>query len=314
MEPLAADDPQQIGGFRLRSRLGAGGMGRVYLGFSPAGRAVAVKVVHPAYARDPGFRQRFAREVRAAETGSGAFTAPGGAAGPDDAPPWLATAFVPGPSLADVVAEAGPLPVAAIWRLAGGLAEALQAVHSRGLVHRDLKPSNVLLAADGPRLIDFGISRALGATALTAAGVAMGTPTFMSPEQVRAQTAGPPSDVFGLGSVLAYAATGHGPFDAEERLAVAYRIVQAEPDLDGLPGGGLSGGGLGGGGLRELVAGCLAKDPGGRLPLGRVWGGVTAGLASRREGGRGCPAAAAGLWAGPLAGVIGPRGPRLRAE
>src|SRR6201995_328062 len=311
MEPLTADDPQQIGGFRLRSRLGAGGMGRVYLGFSPAGRAVAVKVVPPAYARDPGFRQRFAREVRAAETVSGAFTAPVVAAGPDDDPPWLATAFVPGPSLADVVAETGPLPAAAIWRLAGGLAEALQAVHARGLVHRDLKPANVLLAGDGARLIDFGISRAQGAPALTAAGVAMGTPTFMSPEQVRAQTAGPPSDVFCLGSVLAYAATGHGPFDAEERLAVAYRIVQAEPDLDGLPEGCLGGGGLGGGGLRELVAGCLAKDPGDRPTLEQVLGAVTAGLASGPEAGGGWPDAAAGFWPEPLAGVIGSRGERL---
>src|ERR1700759_5327421 len=296
MEPLTADDPQQIGGFRLRSRLGAGGMGRVYLGFSPAGRAVAVKVVPPAYARDPGFRQRFAREVRAAETVSGAFTAPVVAAGPDDDPPWLATAFVPGPSLADVVAETGPLPAAAIWRLAGGLAEALQAVHARGLVHRDLKPANVLLAGDGARLIDFGISRAQGATALTAAGVAMGTPTFMSPEQVRAQTAGPPSDVFGLGSVLAYAATGRGPFDAEERLAIAYRIVQADPDLDGMSGP-----------LHDLVAGCLAKDPAARPTLEQVLGVVTAELASPLD-------AAASFWPEPLAELIGSRQDRLRAE
>ena len=140
MEPLAADDPRQVGVYRLRFRLGAGGMGRVYLGFSPAGRAVAVKVVHAEFARNPEFVRRFGREVRAAEAVSGAYTAPVVAAGPDDDPPWLATVFVPGPSLSDVVEEAGPLPEAALWRLTGGLAEALQAVHARGLVHRDLKP------------------------------------------------------------------------------------------------------------------------------------------------------------------------------
>src|SRR5215469_12951203 len=143
MEPLAAGDPRQVGGFRLHSRLGAGGMGQVFLGFSLAGRPVAVKVIHPAFARDPEFLRRFKREVQAAEAVSGAYTAPVVAAGPDDDPPWLATAFVPGPSLADAVAHAGPLPEAAVWRLAGGLAEALQAVHACGLVHRDLKPTSV---------------------------------------------------------------------------------------------------------------------------------------------------------------------------
>ena len=167
MERLAADDPQQVGGYRLHARLGGGGMGQVFLGFSPAGRAVAVKVIHRQFARDPEFVRRFGREVEAAGAVSGAYTAPVVAAGPGDDPPWLATVFVPGPSLAEVIAHAGPLPEPAVWRLAGGLVEALQAVHAGGLVHRDLKPANVLLAADGPRLIDFGISRALEGTATT---------------------------------------------------------------------------------------------------------------------------------------------------
>ena len=160
MEALSANDPRAVGEFQVRARLGAGGMGSVYLGFSPAGRAVAIKVVHPELARDAEFRQRFAREVAAARAVSGMYTAPVVAAGLDDDPPWLATAFVPGPSLADVIARHGPLPEPAVWRLAAGLAEALRAVHACSLVHRDLKPANVLLAADGPHVIDFGISRA----------------------------------------------------------------------------------------------------------------------------------------------------------
>ena len=184
MEPLTADDPRQVSVYRLQSRLGAGGMGRVYLAASPGGRAVALKVVHPELARDPEFMQRFRREVEAAEAVSGAYTAPVLGAGPDDSPPWLATAYVPGPSLAELVAGSGPLPEAAVWRLAGGLTEALQAIHGRGLVHRDLKPGNILVAADGPRVIDFGISRALHGIAITGRPArTMGTPAYMSPEQ-----------------------------------------------------------------------------------------------------------------------------------
>ena len=168
VEPLAEDDPRQVGGFRLQARLGAGGMGRVYLGYSPGGRPVAVKVVHPDLARDPEFMQRFRREVAAAQAVSDAYTAAVVGAGPDDSPPWLATTFVPGPPLADLVAQAGPLPEDAVWRLAGGLAEALQAIHAQGLVHRDLKPGNILIAADGPRVIDFGISRTTSGTVVTA--------------------------------------------------------------------------------------------------------------------------------------------------
>ena len=237
MEPLAADDPQEVGGYRLHARLGAGGMGQVFLGFSPAGRAVAVKVIHRQFARDPEFVRRFRREVEAARVVSGAFTAPVVAAGPGDDPPWLATVFVPGPSLAEVIAHTGPLPEPAVWRLAGGLIEALQAVHACGLVHRDLKPANVLLAADGPRLIDFGISRALEGSAMSMTSLIVGTPAFMSPEQAEGRPVGPASDVFALGSVIAFAATGSAPFGAgpSSPIIVAYRVVHAQPDLSHVP-------------------------------------------------------------------------------
>lgn len=297
MEPLAAGDPRQVGGYRLHSRLGAGGMGRVFLGFSPAGRAVAVKVVHPEFARDPEFVRRFGREVRAAETVSGAFTAPVVAAGPDDDPPWLATAYVAGPSLAEVIAQAGPLPEGAVWRLAGGLIEALQAIHARGLVHRDLKPANVLLAVDGPRVIDFGISRALDGTAVTASRIVLGTPAFMSPEQAEGSPAGPPSDVFSLGCVIAFAATGSAPFGAGDPVAIAYRVVHAQPDLTAVPAQ-----------LRGLVAGCLAKDPAQRSPLAWLMDAVLAGSAPYPG------ASAASFWPDPVAGLIGAQQASLRAQ
>ena len=167
MEPLSVTDPRVVGEFALRARLGSGGMGRVYLGFSPGGRAVAIKVVHPELARDPEFLRRFRQEVAAARMVSGMYTAAVVGSGVDDDPPWLATAYVPGPPLADVVSLHGPLAETAVWRLAAGLADALRAVHGCGLVHRDLKPGNVLLAADGPHVIDFGISRAFEGTQLT---------------------------------------------------------------------------------------------------------------------------------------------------
>jgi serine/threonine protein kinase/outer membrane protein assembly factor BamB len=250
MLPLSAEDPRMIGEFRLHNRLGAGGMGRVYLGSSPGGRAVAVKVIHPHLARDGAFLGRFRREVAAALAVNGGYAAPVVAAGPDDHPPWLATAYVPGPSLQEVVTASGPLPEDAVLKLAAGLAEALRVIHSCGLVHRDLKPGNVLLAADGPRVIDFGIARALDGTVLTSAESLLGTPSYMSPEQAQSQPAGPPSDVFSLGGVLYFAATGSNPFGTGHPAVMLYRIVHTEPDLDQVPPG-----------LRDLIAACLARDP-----------------------------------------------------
>jgi outer membrane protein assembly factor BamB len=256
MEPLQPGDPRMAGQFRLRARLGAGGMGRVFLGYSPAGRAVAVKVCHPEFAADPAFVHRFALEVAAARAVNGLYTAQVIDAGPDDNPPWLATSYVPGPSLLEAVGAHGPLPEPAGWRLAAGLAEALQAVHARGLVHRDLKPTNVLLAADGPRVIDFGVARALDGTSLTATGITFGTPSYMSPEQAQGRPAGPASDVFALGSTLCFAATGGPPFGDGDPPAVLDRVVRAAPALDAVPAG-----------LRGLVAACLAKDPADRPGL-----------------------------------------------
>jgi serine/threonine protein kinase/outer membrane protein assembly factor BamB len=250
LDPLEADDPRVIGDFRLQARLGAGGMGRVYLGFSPAGRAVAVKVIHPHLARDPSFASRFQREVAAAQAVNAVYAAPVVAAGPNDTPPWLATAFVPAPSLQDVVATAGPLPEDAVWKLAAGLAEGLRAVHASGLVHRDLKPGNVLMAADGPRLIDFGIAQVVDGTRLTTTGGVLGTPSYMSPEQARGDSVGAPSDIFSLGGVVYFAATGQPPFGSGMPAALLYKIVFGEPTLDGLSPQ-----------LRSLVGACLDKNP-----------------------------------------------------
>ena len=265
VEPLAADDPQQIGGYRLQARLGAGGMGRVYLGYSPGGRPVAVKVVHPDLARDPEFMQRFRREVSAAQAVSDAYTAAVVGAGPDDSPPWLATTYVPGPPLADLVALAGPLPEDAVWRLAGGLAEALQAIHAEGLVHRDLKPGNILIAADGPRVIDFGISRTTSGTVVTATQTAIGTPAYMSPEQAQGFAVGPASDIFSLGSVLAFAATGAAPFGGGEMFAIGLRVVHGKPDLTRVPAS-----------LRPVIDACLAKNADARPTVGQMIDTVSA--------------------------------------
>jgi hypothetical protein len=286
MEPLSANDPRTVGEFQLHARLGSGGMGRVYLGFSPAGRAVAVKVVHPELARDQQFIRRFRQEAAAARLVSGIYTAPVVTVGLDDEPPWLATVFVPGPSLDTVVSSRGPLPEAAAWRLAAGLAEALQAVHACGLVHRDLKPANVLLAADGPHVIDFGISRALDGAALTTKGMVIGTPGFMSPEQAGGEQVGPASDVFSLGCVLAYAAAGTPAFGEGAPAAVLYRLVSGQPDLARMPPG-----------LQQIVAACLAKNPADRPVLTAL-----AAMISRH----GPPVAASptSFWPGPLAEVI----------
>jgi Protein kinase domain len=286
MEPLSANDPRAVGDFALRARLGAGGMGQVYLGSSPAGRAVAIKVVHQQLARDPEFRQRFGREVAAARAVSGMYTAPVVAAGLDDDPPWFATAYVPGPSLADVVSKHGPLPEAAVWRLAGGLAEALRAVHGSGLVHRDLKPANVLLAADGPHVIDFGISRALEGTALTSTGMVVGTPGYMSPEQAEGATAGPASDVFSLGCVLAFAATGSSPFGSGSAASVLYKVVTAEPDLTGVSPR-----------LRQVIESCMKKNAAGRAELAQLSNTISALSPA-------VPVAFGSFWPEPLNSII----------
>jgi hypothetical protein len=254
---LKQGDPQRIGPYRLIGRLGRGGMGHVYLGLSAGGRPVAVKVIRADLAADPEFRVRFAREVAAVRRVGGLFTAPVVDADVDSAVSWLATAYVPGPSLAEAVTGSGPVTARRALALAAGLAESLSAIHAAGVVHCDLKPSNVLLSPDGPRVIDFGISRAAGPgiSTVSAAGVGWvtGSPGFMSPEQALGGEIGPPSDIFSLGAVLAFATTGRGPFGRGSRPEVAYRLVYGPPDLGGMPAG-----------LRPLVERCLAKDPGRR--------------------------------------------------
>jgi hypothetical protein len=252
METLQPDDPTELGTYRLLRRLGAGGMGRVYLARSPGGRTVAVKVVRPDLAADGDFRDRFRHEVEIAKAVSGRFTAPVVDADPDAPLPWLATSYVLGPDLTDVVAAHGALPERTVRALAAGLAAALQEVHAAGLIHRDLKPSNVLLAADGPRVIDFGIARAVDGNRMTQTGVVVGSPGYMSPEQALGKDVGAAGDVFSLGAVLAFAATGRGTFGhgAVSHASLLYQVVHGEPDLDGVPQQ-----------LLGLVRACLAKDP-----------------------------------------------------
>ncbi|WP_258312039.1 serine/threonine-protein kinase, partial [Streptomyces sp. ZEA17I] len=255
MQPLEAGEPRSIGAYRLLGRLGAGGMGRVYLGRSTGGRTVAVKVVHPHFALDEQFRARFRREVESARRIGAQWTAPVLDADPDAPVPWVATGYVAGPPLSQAITEHGPLPEHAVRTLGAGLAEALHVVHGQGIVHRDVKPSNVLLALDGPRLIDFGIARALGATvSLTSTGVSVGSPGYMAPEQIRGRDISGAADVFSLGAVLAYAATGRAPFSGDSSAVLLYKVVHEEPELGDLEGD-----------LREVVAGCLAKDPDERL-------------------------------------------------
>jgi len=228
-------------------------MGRVYLGRSPGGRHVAIKVIRADLAENADFRARFAQETAAARKVSGIFTAPVVDADLDGPIPWLATSYIAGPSLGDAVAERGPMPAALVLRLAAGLAEGLAAIHTAGVVHRDLKPANVLLAEDGPRLIDFGISRSLEATSLTRTGMVVGSPGFMSPEQAEGRPVGPASDVFSLGAVLTFAATGEGPFGEGSTVALLYRVVTSEPNTQGVSAE-----------IRPLIERCLAKDPGQR--------------------------------------------------
>ncbi len=273
MHPLDPGDPRSIGAYRLLGRLGAGGMGRVYLGRSAGGRTVAVKVVHPHFALDEEFRARFRREVEAARRVGGQWTAPVLDADPEASVPWVATGYVAGPALSHAIAQHGPLPIRPVRVLGAGLAEALAAVHALGLVHRDVKPSNVLLTLDGPRLIDFGIARASDGTAsLTSTGVSVGSPGYMSPEQILGKGVTGAADVFSLGAVLAYAATGETPFPGDSSAALLYKVVHGEPELGSLEGD-----------LRELIAACLAKDPASRPTPGeitdRLAPGGAAGLA-----------------------------------
>jgi Protein kinase domain len=249
MEPLTRGDPVQIAGYRLQARLGAGGMGLVYLGFTPGDRAVAVKVMRPELGDDRDFRERFRQEIEAARRVHGLYTAQVIDADPTAVPPWLVTVYVPGPSLQQAVADHGPMPVQTVYRIMAGVAEALQAIHAAGVVHRDLKPSNVLLAPDGPRVIDFGIARAAEATALTRTGIRVGSPQFMAPEQVAGGPTTPATDIFALGSLAAYAVLGRAPFGEGGGEAVLYRVLHQDPDLAGCPMA-----------LRTVIERCLAKD------------------------------------------------------
>uniref|UniRef100_A0AAU3GN24 Bifunctional serine/threonine-protein kinase/ABC transporter substrate-binding protein n=1 Tax=Streptomyces sp. NBC_01401 TaxID=2903854 RepID=A0AAU3GN24_9ACTN len=267
MRPLTSDDPRAIGEYRTLVRLGAGGMGVVYLARSPGGALAAVKVIRAEHADDPGFRARFRREAEAARRVTGPWVVPVTGADTEAREPWLATAFVPGPSLAETVDTQGPLPVGTVRALGARLAQALAAVHGAGLAHRDVKPDNVLLALDGPRLIDFGIARHDGATALTVTGAVIGTPGYLAPEQASAGESGAAGDVFSLGCVLAYAATGVRPFGQGPVAGVLFRTVHEDPDLTGLPDQ-----------LIGTVTACLAKDPAHR---------PTAAQAAERLTGRG---------------------------
>ncbi|MEU6706626.1 serine/threonine-protein kinase [Streptomyces wuyuanensis] len=270
MEQLASGDPRRIGAYRLLARLGAGGMGQVYLARSDRGRTVAVKLVRRELAEQEEFRSRFRQEVAAARQVGGAWTAPVLDADTEAEVPWVATGYVAGPSLHSVVSGGqgspahGPLPEHSVRTLAAGLARALADIHSAGIVHRDLKPSNILITIDGPRVIDFGIARALETVAdsgLTRTGALVGSPGFMAPEQVRGDRITPACDVFCLGSVLAYAAGGRLPFGSADSgvHAQMFRIAEEEPDLSGVPES-----------LRELIRDCLHKDPGARPPLERI--------------------------------------------
>ncbi len=246
---LQADDPQRVGPYLLLGRLGSGGMGRVFLARSPGGRQVAVKVIRPQLAEDAEFRARFAREVSAARKVGGLFTAQVVDSDLDSPVPWLVTAYVPGTSLAEAIEQQGPLPTATLLALAAGLAEGLNAIHAAGVIHRDLKPSNVLLAPDGPRIIDFGISSAVDATSLTGTGLMIGSPGFMSPEQAKGMPVGPASDIFSLAGVLIFATRGEGPFGSGDTAALLYRVVHGTPNLGQIPDK-----------IRPLVDRCLSRD------------------------------------------------------
>ncbi len=251
MKPLDIGEPTHVGRYRMFAALGEGGMGRVLLGISADGRLAAIKQVHPGFAQNPGFRERFRREVTASRMVSGAYTAAVMDADPDAPTPWLASVFVPGPSLSDAVNAGGPLPSGSVRHLAAGLALALGDIHRAGLVHRDLKPSNVILTADGPRVIDFGIARAVeGESELTHTGAIIGSPGFMSPEQAEGKQLTPASDMFSFGALLVMAATGANPFSGSSTPHTLYNVVHTQPDLRHLAPE-----------LRRIVEPCLAKNP-----------------------------------------------------
>ncbi len=258
--PLTPQDPREISGYALRARIGEGGMGAVYLSYTPGGRPVALKVVRPEFAADPEFRRRFASEVSIAQRVQGLYTAPVIDCNANARQPWLATAYVAAPSLAATVARQGALPVETVLLLIAGVAEALQSIHAAGVIHRDLKPGNVILAADGPRVIDFGISRAVEASlaGITQTGVRVGTPAFMAPEQIRGRSLDTSGDVFSLGSTAYYAITGELPFGADA--AVFHRIVHEQPDWDRCPDQ-----------VRSVLERCVEKDPADRpTPAGLI--------------------------------------------
>ncbi|GEB59393.1 serine/threonine-protein kinase [Streptomyces gardneri] len=250
MMRLRREDPRIVGSFRLHRRLGAGGMGVVYLGSDRRGQRVALKVIRPDLAEDQEFRSRFAREVSAARRIRGGCTARLVAADLEADRPWFATQYVPGPSLHDRVAEEGGLRAADVASIGAALSEGLVAVHEAGVVHRDLKPSNILLSPKGPRIIDFGIAWATGASTLTHVGTAVGSPGFLAPEQVRGAAVTPATDVFSLGATLAYAAMADSPFGHGSSEVMLYRVVHEEPQLHGVPDA-----------LAPLIRACLAKDP-----------------------------------------------------
>jgi serine/threonine protein kinase len=251
LEPLDPDDPRHVGPFALLGRLGGGAMGMVFLGKLPSGRLAAIKLVHPHLAHERVFRERFRREIDNAKAVGGFFTAPIVDANPHAKIPWLATAYIEGPTLDDAVEDNGALSAEMARTVLLGLAEALTAIHHAGVIHRDLKPSNIILAADGPRVIDFGIARALDDFQITSYGAVMGSPLYMSPEQAGGESElTPASDVFALGSVLVFASSGHPPFHGGHVLAVLHNIKNTAPDLDGVPST-----------LAPVVAACLAKDP-----------------------------------------------------
>jgi WD40 repeat protein/serine/threonine protein kinase len=282
MDPLKPGDPTAVGRYRLIGRLGEGGMGRVFLGVSPGGRQVAVKLIHSSHASDRQFRERFTREIEAARRVGGFHTASVVDADPAADPPWMVTAYIHGSSLQGAVRERGPFSVDAVCALGAGLAEGLAAIHACGLVHRDLKPSNVILAEDGPRIIDFGIARATGASRMTTAGMVVGTYSYMSPEQVRGEVAGPASDVFSLGCTLAFAATAQSPFGDDSIITVVYRITSEPPDLSHVPTER---------GLRQLIGECLAKNAGDRPSLNDILNRLT-------------QSSAAGFVTGPVPGYV----------